>query len=136
MHSNLKNASKIFRSRLCSPTLPSVPQFINQFNLTFVLYAGLVNMMTRDHLHHNSFIVFFLRRSEGGPRPNRRWTLSKMGRECLDHARIQPLCVHLPIPCSHTTIQGACVSLGGQGPCIVSLMFVRNSLRPDIQPNL
>ena len=66
-------------------------------------------------------IAFFqgassLRRSEGGPRPNRLWTSSaqELRRDDLDHTCIQPPCLHLSLP--HTPIQGACVSLGGPGP--------------------
>ena len=50
-----------------------------------------------------------LRRSEGGPRPNRLWTLSApgAGKDYLDHACIQP-----PYPAAY--------QLGNTSPCIIT----------------
>ena len=45
-----------------------------------------------------------------GHRPHR-----ELGRDYLDHACIQPLCLHLSLAKTHP-FQGACVSLGGPGP--------------------
>ena len=58
--------------------------------------------------------AFSLRRSEGGPRPNRLWTPG--AEKGLFRPRMHPSPMSASIPCSHTPIQGACVSLGGPGP--------------------
>ena len=63
-------------------------------------------------------------RSEGDPRLNRLWTLSAPGAgKRLFRPCMHPAPCFASIPCSHTPIPGA---------CIVSLLFVRNSYRPDI----